>query len=77
MKKTIAALVLCLSSVGFAQKEPKPKEIIFEDPDIIDGDKEHPFVSVVDVKSRIEFDSLINVRTDFKDKTMQSVGDLQ
>ena len=72
--------VLCLSTVVFAQ-EPEPKlrkvtTIDFED-DTVDGALVRPDGEQVQARQRVKHGNLIRVRTEFKARALQSVGELK
>lgn len=71
----LALAMLSLSS--YAQtKKPEPKEIIFGEGDLIDGDLSKPDVEYIGGGVKITHTSLIRVREDFKEKVMESAREL-
>lgn len=83
------ALVLalaCLAAPAVAQQgapqrpvprpaKPPTTEVIFTD-DLIEGGRLTPLGEVYTVKPKVEFESLIRVRTNFNDKIDQSFDEL-
>jgi hypothetical protein len=85
MKTLLAVAVLCLSSGAFAQAKKggddanvrynKTTTINFED-DTIEGDLTKPDGEYVEARKKVKHSNMIRVREHFKDKVMQSVGEL-
>ena len=89
MRKLIAVAVLALSSGALAQDKDKAASgggeekvrysktttINFED-DTIEGDLTRPDGEYVDARKRVKHSNLIRIREEFKQKVMQSVGEL-
>lgn len=85
MRKLLALAVLLVASVSTAQRasdqrpdprSPAPKEIVFEDPDLIDGATQAPLGTMVDVVDRARHESLLKVRTSFREKVLGSAAEL-
>jgi hypothetical protein len=83
MKKLIAIAVLAAPLAAFADdkkdegnvKYAKTQTINFED-DTIEGDLTKPDGEYVEARKRVKHSNLIKIREEFKDKVMQSVGEL-
>lgn len=92
MKKALITLAfLTLPGVALAQDEggeskssgggeqkvryQKTQEINFEG-DTIEGDLTRPDGEYVEARKRVKHSNLIRIRDEFKDKVMQSVGEL-
>lgn len=83
MKREIVVLcgVLGLASGAFAQEKSgderyaKTTTINFED-DTIEGDLTKPDGEYVEARKRVKHSNLIRIREEFKDKVMQSAGEL-
>lgn len=82
MKKIIFAAVVMFASIGFSQgrgegatRAAKPQVIDFED-DTIEGDLSKPDGEYVEAIKKVQHSNLIRIREEFKDKVMQSVGEL-
>ncbi len=84
MKKTLLILALLAPAAGFAQNNKegggdvryaRTTQIDFED-DTIEGDLTKPDGEYVEARKRVKHDNLIRIRKDFKEKVMQSVGEL-
>lgn len=79
---TFLAAALLATSVG-AQKPTaegnvvykKTTEISFED-DTIEGDLTRPDGEYIEARKRVKHSNLIRIREEYKDKVMQSVGEL-
>jgi hypothetical protein len=81
MRKLTVLMAATMSLVSFAQTQRSPvkqptKEIIFGDGDVIEGDLSTPDVEYFTPGSHALHPSLIKVRETFKDKVMNSVGEL-
>ena len=82
MKRFIFAGLLLVASGAFAQEKnegnvryAKTTEINFED-DTIEGDLTKPDGEYVEARKKVKHSNLIKIREEFKDKVMQSVGEL-
>lgn len=83
MKKALwLTIVLSLSLPAFAQDKgggnvtyKKQTEYSFED-DTIEGDLTKPDGEYVEARKKVKHSNLIKIREEFKDKVMQSVGEL-
>ena len=78
MRKILILMVASMSMAAFAQqknKHPAPKEIIF-DGDVIEGALDRPDVEYFDSNGHPNHPSLIKVREEFKDKVLNSAGEL-
>jgi hypothetical protein len=83
MKKLIAIAVLAAPLAAFADdkkdesnvKYAKTQTINFED-DTIEGDLTKPDGEYVNASKKVKHSNLIKIREEFKDKVMQSVGEL-
>jgi hypothetical protein len=84
MKLKFAVALLMLSSFAFAQDKKgggdnvtykKTTEYSFED-DTIEGDLTKPDGEYVEARKKVKHSNLIKIREEFKDKVMQSVGEL-
>lgn len=85
MKKALILLVLSVSGFSYAQDKAKAAdgnvryakqtEINFED-DTIEGDLTKPDGEYVEARKTVKHSNLIRIREEFKDKVMQSVGEL-
>lgn len=82
MKKLLLVPALLWSPLALAQEEgegnvryARTTEINFEG-DTIEGDLTKPDGEYVEARKRVKHSNLIRIRTEFKDKVMQSVGEL-
>lgn len=82
MKKLVLLVVLAGPALALAQDEQggnvryaRTTEINFED-DTIEGDLTKPDGEYVEARKRVNHSNLIRIREEFKDKVMQSVGEL-
>jgi ethanolamine utilization protein EutP (predicted NTPase) len=82
MKRLILIAVVSVGGAALAQdkgesnvKYEKTTTINFED-DTIEGDLTRPDGEYVDAIKRVKHSNLIRIRTEFRDKVMQSVGEL-
>ena len=84
MKKLIILAGLTVSALGLAQAKKggegnvtykKTTEYSFED-DTIEGDLTKPDGEYVEARKKVKHSNLIKIREEFKDKVMQSVGEL-
>lgn len=83
MKKAALGLtiVFALAMPAFAQDKgggvtyKKQTEYSFED-DTIEGDLTKPDGEYVEARKKVKHSNLIKIREEFKDKVMQSVGEL-
>lgn len=75
----IVLLVLTLGLPALAQGDKvtykKQTEYSFED-DTIEGDLSKPDGEYVEARTKVKHSNLIKIREEFKDKVMQSVGEL-
>jgi hypothetical protein len=80
----LLAAMLLSSSLGFAQDKAKKAgdvqykkttEYSFDD-DTIEGDLSRPDGEYVEARKQVKHSNLIKIRNEFKDKVMQSVGEL-
>lgn len=75
--RALLLLAVAMSITSFAQtKKAEPKEIIFGDGDLIDGDLSKPDVEYIGTGVKVEHTSLIRVRETFKEKVMESAREL-
>ncbi len=87
-KAWMVLAVLALPVAAHAEDEAKPQgggegkvryskttEINFED-DTIEGDLTKPDGEYVEARKKVKHSNLIRIREEFKDKVMQSVGEL-
>jgi len=84
MRTLLLAIVIAFPLAAAAQQkgQPPPKVeyekktvINFED-DTIEGDLKRPDGEYVEARQKVEHSNLIRIREDWKDKVMQSSGDL-
>jgi hypothetical protein len=82
MRKILVLMVASMSMAAFAQQNKKPEqrmpptqEMIF-DGDLIEGGLSRPDVEYFDAQSHVFHKSLIKVREEFKDKVLNSAGEL-
>ena len=85
MRKLLATTLLLVPLLGSAQEkkgEAQPKVeyekktvINFED-DTIEGDLKRPDGEYVEARQKVDHSNLIKIREDWRDKVMQSSGDL-
>ena len=85
MRKLLVMTALLLPLLGSAQEkkgEAQPKieyekktVINFED-DTIEGDLKRPDGEYVEARQKVDHSNLIKIREDWRDKVMQSSGDL-
>jgi hypothetical protein len=85
MRKLLVVTALLLPLLGSAQEkkaEAQPKieyekktVINFED-DTIEGDLKRPDGEYVEARQKVDHSNLIKIREDWRDKVMQSSGDL-
>ncbi len=80
MKKILGLMiVVTLATPAFAQDKgvtyKKQTEYSFED-DTIEGDLTKPDGEYVEARKTVKHSNLIKIREEFKDKVMQSVGEL-
>lgn len=82
MKKALWLMVALFSFTAFAQDKggsgvtyKKQTEYSFED-DTIEGDLTKPDGEYVEARKKVKHSNLIKIREEFKDKVMQSVGEL-
>lgn len=83
MRRWLIALSLVVVSLpasaqdkkGGGEQYKKTTEFNFED-DTIEGDLSKPDGEYVEARKRVKHSNLIKIREEFKDKVMQSVGEL-
>ncbi len=84
MVELLCAALLLSSGLGFAQDKAKKAgdvqykkttEYSFDD-DTIEGDLSRPDGEYVEARKQVKHSNLIKIRNEFKDKVMQSVGEL-
>ncbi len=84
MKRLIAVAALAFAFSALAEDEApadknvkysKTTTINFED-DTIEGDLTKPDGEYVEARKRVKHSNLIRIREEFKDKVMESVGEL-
>jgi hypothetical protein len=82
MKKALGLTIVlgALAMPAFAQNKgdvtyKKQTEYSFED-DTIEGDLTKPDGEYVEARKKVKHSNLIKIREEFKDKVMQSVGEL-
>ena len=83
MKRLVLGVALVLASVAWADdtvteggnRFTKTTVIDFEG-DMIEGDLSRPDGEYVEVRNKVKHSNLIRVREEFKEKVMQSVGEL-
>ncbi len=83
MKKLLLISVMLVGTVSYAQDKGgednvrynKTTTINFED-DTIEGDLTRPDGEYVEARKKVKHSNLIRIREEFKDKVMQSVGEL-
>jgi hypothetical protein len=85
MKKLILVSVMAVGAAAWAQDDKKGGDdnvrynktttINFED-DTIEGDLTRPDGEYVEARKKVKHSNLIRIREEFKDKVMQSVGEL-
>ncbi len=66
----------CLLVPALSSGAAAPKEIAIDDPDVVEGRGAGPEGGRVDVPDRADFQCIIQVRADFKDKVVASVSEL-
>ncbi|MBX7113757.1 MAG: adventurous gliding motility protein CglF [Myxococcaceae bacterium] len=83
MKKLFISVIFLFAVSAFAQDKKgegnvqykKTTEFSFED-DTIEGDLTKPDGEYVEARKKVKHSNLIRIREEFKDKVMQSVGEL-
>jgi hypothetical protein len=85
MRKVLVAVAVVLPLLGVAQEgkgDPQPRVeyekktvINFED-DTIEGDLKRPDGEYVEARQKVDHSNLIRIREEWRDKVMQSSGDL-
>jgi hypothetical protein len=86
MKRTLFIIAVVASSLAFGQGKgkggggdnvsyKKTTEYSFDD-DTIEGDLTKPDGEYVNATQKVKHSNLIKIREEFKDKVMQSVGEL-
>jgi hypothetical protein len=88
MRTILASLLLALPLAGAAQSAPAPqgdqapkveyerKTVINFEDDTIEGDLKRPDGEYVEARRKVDHSNLIRIREDWRDKVMQSSGDL-
>ena len=84
MRTLLLAIVLALPLAASAQQKEQPpakveyekKTVINFEDDTIEGDLKRPDGEYVEARQKVEHSNLIRIREDWKDKVMQSSGDL-
>jgi hypothetical protein len=78
---TIAAAPLLAGAQQKAEQAPKveyeKKTVINFEDDTIEGDLKRPDGEYVEARQKVDHSNLIKIREDWRDKVMQSSGDLQ
>jgi len=78
---TIAAAPLLARAQQKAEPAPKveyeKKTVINFEDDTIEGDLKRPDGEYVEARQKVDHSNLIKIREDWRDKVMQSSGDLQ
>lgn len=83
MKKLLIGMVVLIAAGAWAQDKKaeggvqykKTTEYSFDD-DTIEGDLTKPDGEYVEARKKVKHSNLIRIREEFKDKVMQSVGEL-
>jgi hypothetical protein len=85
MRKVLVAMTLALPLLAFGQDQKgnaqakveyeKKTVINFED-DTIEGDLKRPDGEYVEARQKVDHSNLIKIREDWREKVMQSSGDL-
>lgn len=70
-----AVLVLAAPAVAQEAEEEKITEIDFED-DTISGDLQRPDGELIEARRRVQHTNLIRERESFRNRILESVGDL-
>ena len=84
MKRLVSAVLLFVAPVAFADGETTTeggvqyqKVTTYDfDGDTIEGDLMKPDGEYIDARNRVKHSNLIRVREEFREKVMQSVGEL-
>ena len=84
MRTLLLAIVLALPLAASAQQKDQPppkveyekKTVINFEDDTIEGDLKRPDGEYVEARQKVEHSNLIRIREDWKEKVMQSSGDL-
>ena len=80
----VVALLALLPTLAYAEGKKAPDEAVryaktttinFED-DTIEGDLTRPDGEYVEARKRVKHSNLIRIREEFKEKVMESVGEL-
>jgi hypothetical protein len=78
---TIAAAPLLAFAQQKAEQQPKveyeKKTVINFEDDTIEGDLKRPDGEYVEARQKVDHSNLIKIREDWREKVMQSSGDLQ
>lgn len=80
MKRLLFALAVFVGNYALAQAKTPPgkpaqQEINFED-DTIEGDLSKPDGEYIEARKTVKHSNLIKIRESFKEKVVQSVGEL-
>jgi hypothetical protein len=84
MRKLLFTLAFAVPLLGIAQEkgeaqprvEYEKKTVINFEDDTIEGDLKRPDGEYVEARQKVDHSNLIRIREDWKDKVMQSSGDL-
>ena len=84
MRTLLLAIVIAFPLAAAAQQKQQPppkveyekKTVINFEDDTIEGDLKRPDGEYVEARQKVEHSNLIRIREDWKDKVMQSSGDL-
>jgi hypothetical protein len=84
MRTLLLTIVLAFPLAAAAQQKDQPppkveyekKTVINFEDDTIEGDLKRPDGEYVESRQKVEHSNLIRIREDWKDKVMQSSGDL-
>ncbi len=85
MRKLVVATLLLLPLLGVAQEkkgeaqprvEYEKKTVINFEDDTIEGDLKRPDGEYVEARKRVDHSNLIKIRENWREKVMQSSGDL-
>jgi hypothetical protein len=85
MRKLLLAVVALLPLLAAAQEKSQPapkveyekKTVINFEDDTIEGDLKRPDGEYVEARQKVDHSNLIKIREDWREKVMQSSGDLQ
>ena len=84
MRKSFLLAVLLLPLAAWSQEKKQPdtrveyekKTVINFEDDTIEGDLKRPDGEYVEARKKVDHSNLIKIREDWRDKVMQSSGDL-